>query len=172
MQFNPKHFLFLIIVLTTFSLSNCGKKGGSKRIETVTQPTEPPFKKEGVLTFFNANDTIKTIDIEIADNNQERAQGMMYRSSMDHNKGMLFIMDYEEPQSFWMKNCQLSLDIMYVNSSYEIVSLYKHTPPYSDTNIPSMKPALYVVETSAGFCDKFGVEVGNSIQFKRESNPI
>jgi uncharacterized membrane protein (UPF0127 family) len=70
-----------------------------------------------------------------------------------------------------MKNTKMSLDIMYVNADLEIVSIYKHTPPYSDTNIPSMKPAMFVVETSAGFCDEFGVKEGQSIKFIRDSNP-
>ena len=172
MQLHLRLLLFATLLLNTVFLTDCGKKGGTKRIEQVTPSSEPKFQKEGVLTFFDEMDTLKTIDIEIADNNNERGLGMMYRTSMDYGKGMLFIMEYEEPQSFWMKNCKMSLDIMYVNADYEIVSLYKHTLPYSDTNIPSIKPALFVVETSAGFCDKFGIVVGNTIQFMRDRQPV
>lgn len=58
---------------------------------------------------------ITTIDIEIADNDTERAQGLMFRDSMPENAGML-LMETEEPQAFWMKNTILSLDIMFVNA--------------------------------------------------------
>lgn len=127
---------------------------------------EPLFHKEGSLVFFNnEKDTIKVVDIEIADNDQERTQGMMYRSSMSHDRAMLFIMQYEKTQSFWMRNTKMSLDIMYVNGDLEIVTIYKHTQPYSESPIPSFKKAKYVIETSAGFCDKFSIEEGDFIEF-------
>ena len=129
---------------------------------------EPQFSKEGSLVFQNVEkDTIKQVEIEIADNDQRRTQGMMYRTSMSYSKAMLFIMEYERKQSFWMRNTKMSLDIIYINGEKEIVTIYKHTQPYSVSPIPSFKKAKYVVETSAGFCDKFGIEEGNSIEFAR-----
>jgi len=129
---------------------------------------EPQFVKEGVLAFTNAGkDTIKVVDVEIADKDPERAQGLMYRTSMSYDRAMLFVMDYERPQSFWMHNTKMSLDIIYVNSNFEIVTIYKHTQPYSDSSIPSFEKAKYVVETAAGFCDKYGIDKGNLISFAR-----
>ena len=128
---------------------------------------EPQFTPEGNLVFLNsARDTIKHVEIEIADNDQERMQGMMYRTKMSYDRAMLFIMQYEREQSFWMRNCKLSLDIIYINGNKEIVTIYKHTQPFSDSPIPSFKKAKYVVETTAGFCDKFGVEEGDFIDFE------
>jgi len=129
---------------------------------------EPQFFKEGELAFTRAaGDTIRLVDIEIADNDQERSQGMMYRSSMPYDRAMLFIMEYEREQSFWMRNTKMSLDIIYVNGDMEIVTIYKHTQPFSESPIPSFKRAKYVVETAAGFCDKYGIEEGNLISFAR-----
>ena len=129
---------------------------------------EPQFQKEGRMAFTTAlKDTIKLVDIEIADNDQERNQGMMYRTSMSYDRAMLFIMEYEREQSFWMRNTKMSLDILYVNANYEIVTIYKHTQPFSESAIPSFKRAKYVVETAAGFCDKYGIEEGNFIAFQR-----
>ena len=129
---------------------------------------EPQFHKEGELAFVSSGkDTVTIVDIEIADNDQERTQGMMYRTSMSYDRAMLFIMEYEREQSFWMRNTKMSLDILYVNGNMEIVTIYKHTQPYSDSPIPSFKRAKYVVETSAGFCDKFGIVEGNFISFQR-----
>ena len=129
---------------------------------------EPQFAKEGEMVFLtSAKDTIKVVDIEIADDDQSRTQGMMYRSSMSYDRAMLFIMKYEREQSFWMRNTKMSLDIMYVNGDFEIVTIYKHTQPFSQSPIPSFKKAKYVVETAAGFCDKFGIVEGNFIEFTR-----
>lgn len=127
----------------------------------------PEFVKEGQLWFIKkqSKDTLKRIDIEIADNAQDRAKGLMHRTTMPDSQGMLFIFNQEGEQSFWMKNTILSLDIMYVNKNKEIVTIYKHTQPYSENPIPSFEKAMYVVETIAGFCDKYNVEEGDFIEF-------
>jgi uncharacterized protein len=135
-----------------------------------TTRTEPQFKKEGVLSFISekSKKSIRTIDIEIADNDYERALGLMYRKKMDDSKGMLFIQEYMEPQSFWMKNTYISLDIIYVDDDMKIVSIAKNTEPFSYESIPSDSDAKYVVEVIAGFCRKYKVKVGDRISFDRE----
>lgn len=127
---------------------------------------EPQFKKEGELSFLGSDGKeVKKIEIEIADNGQERIQGLMYRKSMDEAKGMLFIFQEEAQQGFWMKNTPLSLDLMYVNKDKEIVKIHKNTIPFSERDIPSEKPAMYVVEVNAGFVDKYGIKEGDKIEF-------
>ena len=160
----------LIIALAVYLLKpvlfDSSKEIPLKSEKSITM--EPQFHKEGSMVFLTSEeDTIKLVDIEIADDDQERTQGMMYRTSMSHDRAMLFIMEYEREQSFWMRNTKMSLDIMYVNGNKEIVTIYKHTQPYSNSPIPSFKKAKYVIETSAGFCDKFGIEEGNFIEFVR-----
>ncbi|MDN5211432.1 DUF192 domain-containing protein [Fulvivirgaceae bacterium BMA12] len=137
-----------------------------------SKTTEPQFVKEGQLWFIGKEnkDTIRLIDIEVADNAQDRAQGMMHRTAMPDDRGMLFIFKEEREQSFWMKNTPLSLDIIYVNKGKEIVTIYKHTQPYSENPIPSFKEALYVVETVAGFCDKYDVKEGDFIEYNLQKN--
>jgi len=129
---------------------------------------EPQFKMEGTLAFLNSQkDTLKLVEMEVADNDEERTRGMMFRSSMSYDRAMLFIMEYETQQSFWMHNTKMSLDIIYVDGQGQIVTIYKHTQPYSDSPIPSFKRAKYVVETAAGFCDKFGVKEGDIVSFSQ-----
>lgn len=129
---------------------------------------EPTFMKEGELSFVNTDgDLIKQIDIEIAGTEAERNQGLMYRKSMQENQGMLFIMDDFRPQSFWMHNTHISLDIIYVDIDSNIVSVQKYTEPYSDASLPSNKPAKYVVEVIAGFYDKYQLKEGDKISVKQ-----
>ena len=130
---------------------------------------EPQFRKEGELEFFSkeGKKEIRKIDVEVAENDDERMQGLMYRRSMDDGKGMLFIFQNEEPQSFWMKNTVIPLDIIYVNSKKEIVKIFKSTTPFSETSLPSGKPATYVVEVAGGFSDKYGIKEGDMINFQK-----
>ena len=135
----------------------------------IDRRTEIEFKKEGQLTFFDSenNKLIKTIDIEIADDDYETALGLMYRYSMSDSVGMLFIMEQEAPKHFWMKDTYISLDIIYLNKDLEIVTIQKYTQPLSEQSIPSYKKAKYVIEVNAGFCDQLNIEAGDIVKYER-----
>lgn len=164
--------LILILVIGSLVIFiNPVKKTVRKPVDIMNeQPATPPkpvFRKDGELRFINekSNKVITSIDIEVADDNAEREQGLMYRDTMAENAGMLFLMGEEEIQSFWMKNTIISLDILYVDSDRRIVSIHKNCTPYSLEQIPSVKPALYVVEVNAGYTGKHSIKVGDMISF-------
>ena len=164
--------LILILVIgSLFIFVNPEKRTVKKHTETVNEqpvsPSKPVFRKDGELRFMSpkTNKVISAIDIEVADDNAEREQGLMYRDTMDKNAGMLFLMETEEIQAFWMKNTILPLDIMYADSERRIVSIHKGCKPYSLDQIISAKPALYVVEVNAGYTDEYGIQTGDMISF-------
>jgi uncharacterized protein len=127
----------------------------------------PRFTKEGELMFLErkTNKRIITIDIEIADNDYERTQGLMHRHSLPHNAGMLFIFERPDPRSFWMRNTYIPLDIIFADGKKQIVNIREKTEPLSYKAILSNKDAQYVVEVNAGFCDKYKIRVGDRIRF-------
>ena len=89
------------------------------------------FKKEASLAIFNLNEElIKEYDIELADTPYERQTGLMYRTEMNSNNGMLFVFEDSAIRSFYMKNTLISLDLIFLNESLEIISIYKNTTPY------------------------------------------
>jgi len=129
---------------------------------------EPQFLEEGKLWFLSDDqqDTLQQIAIEVADDQEQRAQGMMHRSTMEELQGMLFIHDRPEVQAYWMKNTKLPLDIIYVGENKEIVTIYQGVMPYSEKSIPSSSAALYVVEVKAGFTGRHQIEEGDFIDFE------
>jgi len=128
------------------------------------EETHYNFKKEGELTFTDSSGNFLTkIDIEIADTDYDRQLGLMNRKSMEENQGMLFIFPTERYQSFWMLNTLFSLDMLFINSNKEIVTIHKNTTPLSQQSYPSSKPAIYVVEVVAGYTDKFNIKEGDKI---------
>jgi hypothetical protein len=163
--------ILLSIVLTITLLSikpyiqNKYQKQSNSRIEI-------KFKKEGKLSFFDKQNKqiIRTIDIEIAEDEYERAMGLMYRYAMSDSVGMLFIMEKEEYQSFWMKNTYISLDILYLNTDFRIVKIQKYTQSFSEQAIPSIEKAKYVIEVIGGFCDVFMIEEGDSISYEKQAH--
>lgn len=134
--------------------------------QPVTTP-KPVFRKDGELKFIDSKTSkeISSIDIEVADDNAEREQGLMYRETMAENNGMLFLMETEETQAFWMKNTILPLDILFVDANHRIVSIHTNCKPYSLDQIVSAKPALYVVEVNNGYTTKYGIKAGDLISF-------
>jgi hypothetical protein len=132
---------------------------------------EPLFSKHGELSFIKSGSDAavkKTIDIEIAETDSTMAQGLMYRKSMQDNQGMLFIYDRPERHSFWMKNTIISLDIIFVDETKEIINIYHSTTPKSLKSLPSTRPALYVVEVNSGFTEKNDIKEGDKIEFVRK----
>ena len=124
--------------------------------------SEPPFKKEGELTFLKNQ---KKLTIEIADNEAETTQGLMYRRSMPDSCGMIFIFPDSQPRSFWMKNTYLPLDILYLDESKKIVTIQANRTPFSEEAIPSFENAKFVLEVNAGYCRRKGIEKGDMVNW-------
>ena len=130
---------------------------------------EPSFTKEAELAVLDSTgvDTIVALDIELAESTAEIQYGMMHRKSMDKNTGMLFLMPQERPQSFYMKNTYVSLDIIFINSQNKIVSIQKNAEPLNERSLPSEGPASMVLEVKGGLSDELGLKKGDKISWNR-----
>ncbi|KGQ18297.1 hypothetical protein LF41_1652 [Lysobacter dokdonensis DS-58] len=111
----------------------------------------------------------KRFDIEIADDDAERARGLMFRDAMDADHGMLFIHDVQAPQAYWMKNTRIPLDILYFDDARKLVSMQRDVPPCSLGDrcppYPSAAPARYVLELNAGQAQALKLETGAELKF-------
>ncbi len=134
-------------------------------------PMGPQFTKQGDLQFIEqeSGQVIKAIDIEVKKDPLERNTGMMWRQSMEESQGMLFIMDRPEPQSFWMRNTYIPLDIIFVDEGFKILNIRANAKPQSLEGQTSIGDALYVVEVIGGFCAKYGIEAGDEIRFQLQN---
>ena len=167
---------YIFLALVVAGLASCETDSGTSTKRTnkkdagksEVRSSGPQFKKEGELYLVKAaGDTIRKIDIEIADIESERTIGLMHRRSMPDTQGMLFIFDREEPRSFWMRNTLIGLDILYIKEDGTIESIAKYCVPKLEKSVPSKGPALYVLEVIEGFCDIHGIAEGDRIDFKR-----
>ena len=106
-------------------------------------------------------------DVEIADNESARERGLMFRDSMPADHGMLFLFERPAPQTFWMKNTHIPLDILYFDENYKLVSVQQRVPPCRSDPCavyPSEGPAQYVLELNSGVADKLGVKPGDALK--------
>ena len=111
--------------------------------------------------------------VEVADDDAERARGLMFRDEMAADHGMLFIHEQEEPQAYWMKNTRIALDILYFDGARRLVSQQRDVPPCALGNgcppYPSNAPALYVLELNAGEAARLKLENGAELKFSPAS---
>jgi uncharacterized membrane protein (UPF0127 family) len=161
----------LLVASCTYLHKNANKELPEKKIplESVKPVDKAKFIKEGKVIFFSKETKKKIIqiDVEIADNPDEIATGLMYRHSMPDKAGMLFIYEETQPLAFWMKNTYIPLDIIFVDENMQIVTIQKNTKPLSEKLILSDRDSMYVVEVNAGFCDKYFIKIGDYLSYER-----
>lgn len=119
----------------------------------------------GTLEFLADTTVIASIDIAVADDEMSRAQGLMDVRELKSDGGMLFVFDYNDRLNFWMANTPLPLDLIFVNSSLQIVHIHHNATPFSQHGIDSIYPAMYVVEVNAGYAMRYDLQPGQFISF-------
>ena len=146
----------------------CGCIISCKNKKTVEIKTETiAFKKEGELKVFKNDSLTVNFDIEIAESEYETQTGLMYRESMKNGEGMLFIFPDEAVHSFYMKNTEFSIDIIFIDSAYKIATIHKNAKPYDEASLSSNVPIKYVLEVNAGLSEKLNIVEGDSISFAK-----
>lgn len=98
----------------------------------------------------------QTLDVEIADNQNRWAYGLMYRTDLKEGTGMLFVFPEEKTRSFWMKNTFVALAIGYFNQKKELIDIQEMAPAQSEVqaefpNYVSKEPAKYALEVPKGW---------------------
>jgi uncharacterized membrane protein (UPF0127 family) len=137
-----KYFLLLIIMA---HLSAC----------TITEDQNP-------AKFSSVEIGEQKFEVEIANTNESRQKGLMFRENLEKNKGMLFIFDYEEKHSFWMKNTLIPLDIIWISKEKKVVDIQTMQPCIKNPckSYHPNKNSQYALEVGAGvFHGKLGDNV-------------
>jgi uncharacterized membrane protein (UPF0127 family) len=115
------------------------------------------------LTFITGSGSHQ-ITVEVADSEEERATGLMFRRTIGEKEGMLFIYDREQEITMWMKNTYISLDMIFVKRDGVISHIETNTEPFSQAIIDSEGPALAVIEMGSGSARRLGLKPGDRVQ--------
>lgn len=102
------------------------------------------------------------IEIEVAQTQEKKNQGLMFRESLQENQGMLFIWEDEKERSFWMKNTLIPLDMIFLNRDGIIVNIEEANPCKEDRcpNYLSKYPSKYVLEVNKGWSKENNIKIG------------
>jgi uncharacterized protein len=112
----------------------------------------------------------QTFRLEVARTPEERARGYMFRDRVGPDEGMLFLFPQDDFHSFWMKNCRISLDLIWLSADLKVVYMELGAPPCRRDPCPGYFPiqkARFVLEVAAGGVKRTGLKVGDTIRTER-----
>lgn len=102
--------------------------------------------------------------VELALTPEARARGLMYRTELAPDKGMLFVFDDSAPRSFWMRNTYIPLDIIFIRLDGKILNIVREARPRTETSRQSIGSAIAVFEIAGGRAQELGIEAGDYIR--------
>ncbi len=125
-------------------------------------------KKEAANSIYFPDSNLE-VNLEYATTPYEWTKGLMFRTSMPENSGMLFIFPDEQIRTFWMKDTLIPLDIIFISKDKKIVDIKENFQPctsgVSCGTYESKFPAMYVLEANAGIVAKYNLKTGDSAEF-------
>lgn len=133
--------------------------------ECPSAPGEGPTLPRATVQFVDAPGKPE-VSVERALDDDMRALGLMYRTHMDDDRGMLFTWDEEETRSFWMRNTCIPLDMLFIASDGTIVGILEQVPTLNTLPRSVPCPAQHVLELNAGWARKHGVAPGQRVQIE------
>jgi len=109
---------------------------------------------------------VRTINIEIADTAQEKAQGLMYRTSLADTQGMLFFYDTPQEITMWMRNTYIPLDMVFIRADGIVHRIEARTEPLSEAIIGSRGEVSACLELAGGATERLGLKRGDKVEHR------
>lgn len=113
-----------------------------------------------------------TVVADIAATNDQRTKGLSVKDTLDEDEGMLFVFSTSREHSFWMKNMKFPIDIIWISEHHEVVHV-EHSLEQCEPDLPCpaympKRNSLYVLETVAGFAQKYNITENTYVSFQLE----
>ncbi len=155
---------FLVLILLAIHFVACQRANNSSRPpENQQMASEEKPTTATVLHVIHINGV--PLQVEIAQDEESAAQGLMHRDQLPENQGMLFVFPNQRILTFWMRNTFIPLDIAFIDESGTIVDIQRMAPLDETKDYISAAPALYALEVNAGWFEKQNIRVGSKVGF-------
>ncbi len=153
------------------ALAACTAPGTAQGDSTQNEATGTPSIDaqsglEVVPLTVKSGDTVHSFRVEVARTAAQQAKGMMFRTEMADDTGMIFPFPTPKMASFWMRNTVLPLDIIFVRADGSIESIAANAEPYSLDSIPSGEPVAMVLEIRGGLARELGIKAGDMVSWE------
>ena len=155
-----------LVISMALGLAACSQQVvGSPAAAAESAPAIHPISGlEVIAVSIESHGAKHTFRAEVAKTAREQAKGLMFRTEMGKDEGMIFPRPYAQPASFWMKNTVIPLDIVYIGADHRILNI-ANAKPYSLDPIPSDGPALAVLELNGGRAAELGIKAGDLVSW-------
>lgn len=102
---------------------------------------------------------------EVARTGPEQAKGLMFRTEIGDDEGMIFIRNPPDHAAFWMRNTVIPLDIIFVGLDHKILNIAANAVPYDETPLPAAGLTSAVFEINGGLAAKLGIKPGDKVDW-------
>ena len=109
-------------------------------------------------------DTTLRFKVEVMDDVEERAQGLMNRESLPKFSGMLFVYDEPQPVAFWMRNTLIPLDMLFFDGEGRLVRIKSQARPHDETPVVGGDDIQFVLEINGGLAADLGIDLGAELR--------
>lgn len=116
------------------------------------------------ITLITTTGNTVPVQVEIANNDHSRTQGLMFRRELPPQQGMLFVFPSTIDHGFWMKNTYIPLDMIFIDQHQRIVGIIESAEPMTLSQQSVHAPSRYVLEVNGGFSQIHGITVGSTVQ--------
>ncbi len=154
-------------VLMGLALASCSS-GGTETAAEATPAVENRHSESGLAVVpltVTHGEAVHSFMVEVADTPEAQAKGMMFRTEMGPDEGMIFPRDGTSQASFWMRNTYIPLDLIFVGVDGRISNIVANAQPYSETPILSDGVAAAVLELNGGRAGELGIVAGDKVEW-------
>jgi uncharacterized membrane protein (UPF0127 family) len=109
--------------------------------------------------------------VEVALTPEEHARGLMYRTRLADDAGMVFVFDEPQVQRFWMKNTLIPLDMIFIGADRRVVGVVENAAPETEDERRVGPPSQYVLEIAGGLCARLGIHAGEPVELQEVPSP-
>lgn len=156
-----------ILALTGLALTGCSPNASEAAPgSTQAAPSVHPVSGLAVVPLtVTSGDRVHNFRVELARTGQEQARGLMFRTAMGADEGMLFPMNPPRGASFWMRNTVIPLDLIFVGVDGRISNIAANAVPYDESPLRSVGLVIAVLELNGGCAAELGLKPGDKVSW-------
>ncbi len=154
-----------LLIMLAIAAASCSPGAKSDAKAPAVQTVHPASGLRVIPLTIQRGKKRLTFKVEVAGTSEEQARGLMFRTAMGANEGMIFPMKPPRGAAFWMRNTVIPLDIIFIGPDRRISNIAANTVPYSEESVPSVGAVSAVLELNGGRAAALGIVAGDRVNW-------
>ena len=154
-----------ILAATLLTIASCSQEAQQAPAVAATPKVHPESGLPVVPLTVKSGNGAHHFRVEVATTPQQQAKGLMFRTTLGPDEGMVFVNDPPRKAAFWMRNTVISLDIIFIGTDRRVLNIAANAVPYDETPLPSTGLTSGVLELIGGRAAQLGIKPGDKVQW-------